>query len=1153
MVNRSYWKNILRTVRGSMSRFLAIFAIVALGSGFLAGVLASPLDMRISADSYMDRADMYDLRVVSTQGLTEGDMDRLRETDGVLSVGPAYDTDIVLVSETGDTHTARIHTLPSSGMYLPELLEGRYPESAGECAVILTKTFTGESDWVGKKLSVDPGEENGNMVLEFTVVGTVRSALYISLENERTQAGTGSIDLKLYTPPESFDQDYYTAAYLTVDGSTELNSFNSGYDALIDGMSAELETLGQERAAVRYNEIIDEANAELSDAQKEYDDAKADADKELADALGELEDAEKELSDGRQELEDAKKELEDGQKEIDDGWAEYRSETARAQKEIDDGWAQISGYQSQLDSGLNQISAAQGQITAGYKELESSEGQLAAAKAQLDATKTQLDGLDEGKAALAGLAAQLGLPEGDGSDLWAIETVTMLEQLSPEAGAQFAGLKAGLEAMAAQGTDSDKARAALEKGLAEYEQGKKQAQDARAKLDSSQAELNAQLSELRNQQAALDAQKGQLYSAENTLKTAGAETEQKLRDAQKELDEGRREYEDGLIELEDGEKELKEGWEDYYEGRREADKELADAEQKLRDAREDIDSIEQGEWYVFTRDDNAGFSSYASNADKIAAIATVFPVFFFLVAALVALTTMTRMVEEERGQIGAMKALGYPPVRIAGKYLLYAAAASLLGCVFGVAAGMWLFPTVIINAYNIMYDLPQILTPFSWPLAIFSAVTATLCTLAATLSACWNALREAPARLMLPKAPKAGKRILLERVTPIWSRLKFTQKVTARNLIRYKKRFFMTVIGIAGCTALLVTGFGIRDSISDIVGIQYGELCGYNLIVGLKSEDALEDPELLEILEDEGRVQNSLAVLQDAGSVVPDGGDPADDITIFVPSDTGRLPDFFRFRHRGSGAPVEYSESSVIITEKLSERQHLKAGDIITVKNQDGIEAGFTITDICENYVQHLLYVSPAAYEEAFGVKPEMNSLLCLLPEEGPEGGEDALTTELLKCGDVAMTMSTEELSRSFNNSISSINYIVVVLIISAGALAFVVVYNLTNINITERVKELATIKVLGFYESEVAAYVYRETAALTVIGTAAGLLLGIALHQFVIRTAEVDMVMFGRSIYAPSYLLAAVLTVLFSVLVNLVMYRKLARISMVESMKAPE
>ncbi len=366
MVNRPYWKNILRTARGSMSRFLAIFAIVALGSGFLAGVLASPLDMRISADSYMDRSDMYDLRVVSTQGLTDGDIEELRKLEGVLSAGPAYDTDTVLISETGDSHTARIHTLPSSGRYHPELLEGRYPESAGECAVILTKTFTGDSDWLGKKLRVDPGEENENMVREFTVVGTVRSALYISLENERTQAGTGSIDLKLYTPPESFDQDYYTAAYITVDGSTELNSFNGEYDALIDDMSARLEELGEERAVVRYNEIIDEANAELSDAQKEYDDAKADADRELSDALKELEDAEKELDHGRQELEEAKKELEDGQKEIDGGWAEYRAEIANAQKEIDNGWAQIDGYQAQLDSGFTEISAAQKQITAGY-------------------------------------------------------------------------------------------------------------------------------------------------------------------------------------------------------------------------------------------------------------------------------------------------------------------------------------------------------------------------------------------------------------------------------------------------------------------------------------------------------------------------------------------------------------------------------------------------------------------------------------------------------------------------------------------------------------------------------------------------------------------------------------------------------------------
>lgn len=1156
MVRRSYWKNIFRTVRGSLSRFLAIFAIVALGSGFLAGILASPLDMRISADSYMDSSYMFDLRVVSTLGLTDDDMDELSRIEGVQAVVPAYDTDIVMFSAAGDTHTTRIHTLPPEGsaeIYTPVLLEGRLPEKSGECAVILTKTFAADSDWVGQTLTVDPEEEADSIPREFTVVGTVRSALYISLENERTTAGKGSIDLKLYTVPESFDQDYYTAAYLTVDGGRELNSFGQAYEALTGDMSAKLEVLGEERAKIRYNEIVDDANAELSDAQQEYDDAKADAEKELGDALKELQDAEKEIDENRQKLQDAKQELEDGRKALDDGWAEYRTEVADAQKQIDDGRAQISGYQSQLDSGMAQINSAQAQINAGYSQLADSEAELTAAKAQLDETKAQLDGISQGKAALASLAEQMSLPAGDGSDQWAIETIGMLEQASPEAGAQFAGLRAGLEALAAQGTDSAAAGAQLEAGLAEYEKGLKQAQEARGQLDQNQYRLNSQLSELRSQQANLNAQKSQLDQAESTLAATKQETEKKLNDAQKELNEGQAEYDDGVVKLADGEKELKEGWEDYYEGKREADKELSDAQEKLDDARDEIDSIEEGEWYVFTREDNTGFKSYADNADKIAAIATVFPVFFFLVAALVALTTMTRMVEEERQQIGTMKALGYPPVQIAGKYLLYAAAASLLGCVFGVLIGMRVFPTIIVDAYNIMYDLPEVLTPFSWPLAIFSAVTATLCTLAATLSACWNALREAPARLMLPRAPKAGKRIFLERITPLWSRLKFTQKVTARNLIRYKKRFFMTVIGISGCTALLVTGFGIRDSISDIVGIQYGELSNYNLIVGLQHESALDGEELQEILEDKGRVEDYLAVLQDAGSVVPEGGAPEDDITIFVPSSVERLPEFFRFRHRTDSEAVEYGEDAVIVTEKLAERQHWKVGDSITVRNQDEDKASFVITDICENYVYHNLFISPAAYEEGFGREPEMNSLLCRLPEGGPEGGEDELTTGLLKCEDVAMTTSTEELSASFNNSLQSINYIVVVLIVSAGALAFVVVYNLTNINITERVKELATIKVLGFYESEVAAYVYRETAVLTVIGTAAGLLLGVALHQFVIRTAEVDMVMFGRAIYAPSYIFAAVLTVLFSVLVNLVMYRKLAGISMVESMKAPE
>ena len=1153
-MKKSYWKSVARTVRHSLSRFLAIFAIVALGAGFLAGILASPQDMRITADSYCDETDMFDLRVLSTLGLTGEDMEALEQLPGVEAVLPAYDTDLVLLSSEGDAYTTRVHSLPEEEeprLNAPVLLEGRMPEKPGECVVVLSRTFLGDGGWIGQ--SFTPEEADEHLPEAFTVVGTVRSSLYISLEDERSTAGTGSLDLKLYTLPESFDQDYYTAAYLTLSGAKEMNSFSAAYQDRIDEAAERLETLGEERSGIRYQDIVAEATGELDDAKREYSEAKADAEKELADAKGELEDGEKEIAENEQKLADARQELEDGQKELDDGRAALERETASARQQIADGRAQISEYQAQITSGKAQLADAQKKITQGYAQLAASEAELAGAKTRLDQTQAQLDALDQGKAALFAAAAQMGLPETDGSDQAALELLAMLEQMAPEAAGQFGELKAGLEALAAQGTDSAGARAELEAGLSQYQTGLAQAQSARAELDRNQTQLNRQSNQLDSQQAALNAQLAELNRSEATLNNTVAETEATLAQAEKDLREGRAEYEDGLQKLAEAKEDLAKGWQDYHEGKAEADKELADAQEKIKDAEREIGDIEEGEWYIYDRQDNAGFSSYSSNTDKIAAIGRVFPVFFFLVAALVALTTMTRMVEEERQQIGTMKALGYSSPQIAVKYLLYAAAASLLGCVCGVAVGMQLFPTVIINAYNIMYYLPRILTPFDWPLALFSSVAAILCTLAATFGACRAALRESPARLMLPKAPEPGKRILLERVTPLWKRLKFTQKVTARNLMRYKKRFFMTVTGISGCTALLVTGFGIRDSISDIVDIQYGELSHYQLIVGLLHQDALEDPALLDILNDSSRVENWLAVLQESGQVAPGGSGPEDSVTIFVPSDPDRLPEFFQFRHRTDGSAADYSRDAVIITEKLAERQHLRVGDTIRVRNQDEAEAEFTITDICENYVSHYLYISSEAYQAAFGQEAEMNSLLCALPEAGPAGGEDALTTQLLKCDDVAMATSTVELSASFANSIQSINYIVVVLIISAGALAFVVVYNLTNINVTEREKELATIKVLGFYDSEVAGYVYRETAALTLIGTGAGLLLGMALHQFVIRTAEIDMVMFGRAIYAPSYIFAALLTFLFSVLVNLVMYRKLKNISMVESMKAPE
>jgi len=1129
LLNRTYWKSILRTVRSSLSRFVAIFAIVALGVGFLSGLLAAPVDMRLSTDSYCREANLYDIKIQSTQGLTDEDLSAVRGVEGVEAVMPARDMDLVLTSESGESLTTRLQSIPEED--LPEaerlnqltLVEGRMPSAPGEIAVGLTKDFSGAIPSIGDVLTVNQTENDEDITdalpETFTVVGKVRSAAYFSVETEYTNAGTGTIALFAYAPESSFDMDYYTTFYLSVEGAKELNSFSAAYENKVDGVMEGLEAIKGERVQARYNEIIGEAEAELDDAWAEYEEKKAEAEQELADAEQELEDGWAELADAEQELADAKLEIDRGQAELDDAKDEF--------------YRMLPGYKQQ--------------IADGYAKIEAGRAQLDESQAQLDEGRAQLDQLKSGKDSFWGYVPMLNMlleshdfdliPTTDQSDPATISAIGQVLSgpasgflagiIGEEQLRQLAQLQQGLQALADQGTTLDASLAALDEKQAQIDAG-------RAQLDDGYGELKSQ---------------------ERQLEQTKIDTENKFATADAELLDARQQYEDGLAELEEGRQELIDGQQEYEDAKAEAEQELADGKEEILDAESEVRKIEKGKWVLGDRSDNTSFSSYGDNADKIAAIATVFPVFFFLVAALVALTTMTRMVEEERGQVGTMKALGYTRGQIAAKYILYALAASLAGSGVGMLIGMQLFPRVILSAYNIMYDLPELLTPFNWGFGMLATGAAVACTLLATLNACWAELREQPASLMLPKAPKAGKRILLEHIGPVWRRLRFTHKVTARNLFLYKKRFFMTVVGIAGCTALLVTGFGLHDSISDIVEKQFNELAHYQMLVSLQDKSALDGRDLSAILEDDSKITGWLAMTQEDGTVVPgeDGGEE-DNVYITVPSDTGALNDYFTFRQRTTGEPVPFEEGSVIITEKLAERQNLDVGDVITVENADGETASFTITGVCENYVYHYIYMSEDVYRDAFGKDPEVNLLYCSLADgvDTPEA-EDELSTALLKCRDVAGAQFTHEITASFSQSLGSINYIVVVLIIAAGALAFVVLYNLTNINITERSKELATIKVLGFYDGEVGAYIYRETSVLTLIGTVCGLLFGIALHTFVIRTAEVDMVMFGRSIYPMSFVWSALLTIVFSLLVNLVMYRKLKNISMVESMKAPE
>ncbi len=1260
-MRRTYRKNILRTVRASLSRFLAIFAIVALGVGFLSGLLASPVDMRLSADDYCRALNLYDIKIQATQGLTEGDLNAVRSTEGVGAVMPAYDMDLMLKSQTGKTLTTRLMSIPGDGVEEEDklndlvLVDGRMPSAPDEIVVGLTKDFSGDRPQVGDILTVSAdNEESISDALpdSFTVVGTVRSAAYFSVETEYTNVGTGTIALFAYANDSAFEMDYYTTFYIAVDGARELNSFSSAYEEKVGQVYARLDAIKDERAKLRYDEIVGEAQAQLDDARAEYEKGKAEAEAELADAAQELETGRAELADAEAQLASAKKEIDDGQAQLDAGRAQLN--------------AQLPGYRQQIADGYAQIESAQAQIDENQALLDEAKAPLAALKQGKDQFWNVA--VPQLSAAFPSLGTALANIEGaaeqtDSATIQAIDLITQFVEAIPPSGSGQGGTDPGQGGTdpgqggtdpGQGGTDPgqggidpgqggidpgqggidpgqggidpgqggidpgqggidpgqggidpgqggidpgqggidpgqggidpgqggidpgqggiDPGQGGIDPGQGGIDQGLldeylQQFQKIKSGLEALAAQeppttLDEALAQLDTQQAALDAGQAKLTQELANLQASEQQLNQTVASAQASFDaaeaklaDARQQYTDGMVELENGRRELADGEQAYEEGKAEAQAELDDAWEQILDAESDVREIEQGKWILGDRDDNVSFSSYDSNAQRIANIATVFPVFFFLVAALVALTTMTRMVEEERLQIGTMKALGYSRGKIAAKYLLYALAASLAGSAVGMVIGMQLFPSIILNAYNIMYDLPVLKTPFNTLFGAIATGTAVACTLLATLNACWAELREQPASLMLPKAPKAGKRILLEHIRPVWRRMRFTHKVTARNLFLYKKRFFMTVVGIAGCTALLVTGFGVRDSISDIVEKQFDDLAHYQLMVSIQDESATQGKELQALLNDTSRITGYLPVAQQDVTVVPEGDTAADNLYITVPTDTVAMNDYFTFRHRNGGGSIELGEGSVIITEKLAERQGLKAGDIITVEDADGNTASFTITDVCENYISHYLYMSVGVYEAAFGKAPETNLLLCQLADgmdEDPQA-EEALATELLQCRDVAGAQFTHELTASFSQSLGSINYIVVVLIIAAGALAFVVLYNLTNINISERAKELATIKVLGFYDSEVGAYIYRETSLLTLIGTACGLAFGVALHTFVIRTAEVDMVMFGRSIYPLSFVWSALLTILFSLLVNAVMYRKLKAISMVESMKAPE
>lgn len=686
-------------------------------------------------------------------------------------------------------------------------------------------------------------------------------------------------------------------------------------------------------------------------------------------------------------------------------------------------------------------------------------------------------------------------------------------------------LEAGAPALEEAKKQLDDGWKAYNDGVAEYEAGKKKLADARVQLDDGWATLT-------DKQLELDDARAQL-----------ADARAQLADARAELDEARATIAENVQKLRDGEIE-------YEDGKAEAEQELADARAKIEDGQRELDDIERPEWYIWDRSNNVSYASFTGNVDKLTAITTIFPIFFFLVAALVVSTTMTRMVEEERLQIGTLKALGYTRGEIMQKYLWYALAAAVLGTLVGLAVGFVAFPQIIWSAYAMMYYMPAISTPWRLTQALFAGGTLIALTVGVTAVTCRASLREVPAALMLPRAPKAGKRILLERITPLWRRLPFSWKVTCRNLLRYKRRFWMTVLGVTGCTALLVAGFGISDSLNAIITKQYGEISHYDLTTIVTQSEATESGPVHDYLYGDSAIAESMTVsMETTRQESPDGNI---DVYLMIPQDVQRFADFADLHERISRKATPLGEDGVVVTEKMASIYGIRAGDTITLKNQDDVTGTFTVSGVCEHYVSNYVYMSPATYRAAFGEDPAYNAVLSKLADDGQQS-RDAISAALLDMDKVASLNFTQDNIAQVQNMLQSIDAVVVLIIVCAACLAFVVLYNLSSINVAERVKEIATIKVLGFYDREVNAYVNRESVVLTLIGTLFGVFAGIALHQFIIVTVEVDAVMFGRQIAPVSFVYAVLLTLLFSTIVNLVMQRTLKKISMVESMKAPE
>lgn len=1043
-----------------------------LGVGFFSGLVATGPDMLDSLDKYTDNNKMFDINIISTLGLTDEDIQALKNIEGVESVYGIQTKDSMVNFDGKEGICKAIEY--NENINVPNLISGKLPENSSEC-LLDSKYMMGENieECIGKTIVLmnEDKDENDNPIFiqkEFKVVGIADTPIYISKERGNTSVGSGSISFYIYVN-DVINLDYYTEVGVLVKGGKEEVTNSNRYLDIITPLIKNIENIKQEREEARYNGLITEATEKVNDAQKEYDEKKLETDQEIADA----------------------------QKQLDYAKAEVVKSEEKIRKLENELNKQQDNMKSQFNLAEEQITNAENQILVQEKELEDGKAELEKNKAIAEATINNLNQRIENEE----------------------KTIKQLKEERKE--------------LIQSGKDTTKIDEQIEVAEETLNWLKSKKTEIETNIKATQDKILEGEKTLNNAKSEVQYQKEQLESNKNS--------------ANKKVEEAKREIRNGKSQIESAKKEIEENEIKFENSKREAEQKLSEWQIEINKAKDKIKEIEKAKWYIYDRTDNSGYSNIFDAIKTISNISKMFPVIFYIVAVLISLTSMTRMIEEERVEIGTLKSLGYTNFQIILKYILYSFLACIIGGAIGMTVGFYLLPNIIWKLYSIIYNIPNFYLTYQFGVGINGIIIAFLCIGGATTYVAYKELKEMPATLMRPKAPKYGRKIILERLKFVWKRFSFSQKVTVRNIFRYKKRAIVTIIGIAGCTGLMLTGFGIRDSVLDLPNLQFNKVFNYEASANLLNTNGLYDLE--EYLKSNSNVENYCKIYANTGKLK--NNDLSYDVNTFVPDNVDEFYNICNLVSVENKEKIELNDEGIVITDKVAEFLDVSSGDEVTFVDSDNIEYRLKVIAIAENYVSHYVYMTKNFYEEnikSFKINSIFVNTIDMEKEE-----ENKMLEDILNIEGVATASMTTILMESIEDMLNVMNYVVIILIVTSAMLAFVVLYNLANINIGERQREIATLKVLGFFDREVDNYINKENMIFTIIGVIIGLIFGTFLTSGLIASIEIDNLRFLRNINIFSYVYSSLITITFSVIVNRIIHFILKKIDMIESLKSVE